>query len=169
MAEAMGNAGARPGPGRSSTWEHRDMAGHDAELDQFRNDVSCAALLERLPPPWHLDKQGSTRHALKYRRGEGEVLIVTHDGRGWWDPRSAAKGGVIDLVQHLDPSLSLGQVRQILRPFIGLSPEGGPACVGAPWRTALPSCGCGISGDPEADPTIPASGSCRARPDVRET
>src|SRR4051794_640935 len=30
-------------------------------------------------------------------------------------------------------------------------------------------CGCGISGDPEADPTIPACGSCRARPDVRET
>ena len=98
------------------------MAGHDAELDQFRNDVSCAALLERLPPPWHLDKQGSTRHALKYRRGEGEVLIVNHYVRGWWDPRSAAKGGVIELVQHLDPSRSLGQVRQILRPFIGLSP-----------------------------------------------
>ena len=98
------------------------MAGQDAELDQLRAGVSCAALLERLPPPWLLDKQESTRRALKYRRGPGEVLIVNHDGRGWWDPQSAAKGGVVDLLQHLDPSLNLGQVRQILRPFIGLSP-----------------------------------------------
>ena len=60
------------------------MAGHDAELDQFRAGVSCAALLERLPPPWFLDKQESTRRALKYRRGQGEVLIVNHDGR--WHP-----------------------------------------------------------------------------------
>jgi hypothetical protein len=98
------------------------MAGHDAELDQFRAGVSCAALLERLPPPWFLDKQESTRRALKYRRGQGEVLIVNHDGRGWWDPLSAAKGDVFDLVQHLDPSLSFGQVRQVLRPFVDLSP-----------------------------------------------
>ena len=98
------------------------MAGHDAELDQFRAGVSCAALLERLPPPWLLDKQESTRRALKYRRGVGEVLIVNHDGRGWWDPRSAAKGDVFDLVQHLDPSLNFGQIRQVLRPLVGLSP-----------------------------------------------
>ena len=98
------------------------MAGHDAEMDQFRAGVSCAVLLERLLPPWLLDKQESTKRALKYRRGEGEVLIVNHDGRGWWDPQSAAKGDVFDLVQHLDPSLSFGQVRQVLRPFVGLSP-----------------------------------------------
>ncbi len=98
------------------------MAGHDAELDQFRAGVSCAALLERLPPPWRLDKQESTRRALKYRRGEGEVLIVNHDGRGWWDPQSQAKGDVFDLVQHLDPSLTFGRVSQVLRPFVGLSP-----------------------------------------------
>ena len=98
------------------------MAGQDSELDLFRNGVSCAALLERLPPPWRLDRRESTRRALKYRRGEGEILIVNHDGRGWWDPHSAAKGDVFDLVQHLDPSLNFGQVRQILRPFIGLSP-----------------------------------------------
>jgi hypothetical protein len=99
------------------------MAGHDAELDQIRAGVSCAVLLERLPPPWQLDKQESTTRAVKYRRGAGEVLIVNHDGRGWWDPQSAAKGDVFDLVQHLDPSLNFGQVRQVLRPFVGLSPS----------------------------------------------
>ena len=41
---------------------------------------------------WKLDIRQSTRRALKYRRGKGEVLIVTHDGRGWWDPLSQAKG-----------------------------------------------------------------------------
>ena len=99
------------------------MSGQDAELDQFRQSVSCAVLLERLAPPWLLDRKGSTRRALKYRRGEGEIVIVNHDGRGWWDPQSAAKGDVFDLVQFLDPSLNFGQVRKVLRPFIGLAPS----------------------------------------------
>ena len=99
------------------------MSGQDAELDQFRQSVSCAVLLERLAPPWLLDRKGSTRRALKYRRGEGEIVIVNHDGRGWWDPQSAAKGDIFDLVQFLDPGLNFGQVRKVLRPFIGLSPR----------------------------------------------
>ena len=98
------------------------MAGQDAELDLFRNGVNCATLLERLPPTWRLDRKGSTRRALKYRRGEGEVVIVNHDGRGWWDPQSSAKGDVFDLVQYLDPALNFGQVRQVLRAFVGLAP-----------------------------------------------
>jgi hypothetical protein len=98
------------------------MSGQDAELDLFRNGVNCAALLERLPPPWVLDRKGSTRRALKYRRGAGEVLIVNHDGHGWWGTQSSAKGDIFDLVQFLDPSLNFGQVRQVLRPFVGLAP-----------------------------------------------
>jgi hypothetical protein len=107
------------------------MSGHDAELDQFRQGVSCAVLLERATPPWQLDRKGSTRRALKYRRQEGEVVIVNHDGRGWWDPRGSAKGDVFDLVQFLDPGLNFGQVRKALRSFIGLSPT---------FPEALPKC-----------------------------
>ena len=99
------------------------MSGHDAELESLRAGVSCAVLLERLPPPWQLDQRESTRRCLKYRRGSGEVLIVNHDGRGWWDPMSRAKGDVFTLAQHLDPGLNFGQVRRLLRPFIGLSPS----------------------------------------------
>jgi hypothetical protein len=33
------------------------MSGHDAELEELRAKVSCAVLLERLPPPWQLDKR----------------------------------------------------------------------------------------------------------------
>ncbi|MEO8714225.1 MAG: DUF3991 and TOPRIM domain-containing protein [Acetobacteraceae bacterium] len=99
------------------------MEAQDAELDLFRNGVNCASLLEQLPPPWRLDTRESTRRALKYRRGEGEIVIVNHDGRGWWNPLSDAKGDVFDLVQHLDPSRNFGQVRQVLRPLVGLSPR----------------------------------------------
>jgi hypothetical protein len=99
----------------------------DAELDLFRAQVNCAAVLENLGQPWHLDKNGSTRRAMKYRRGEGEVLIVTHEGRGWWDPQSAAKGDVFTLVQHLDPSLNFGHVREVLRRFVGITPRYTPA------------------------------------------
>ena len=96
---------------------------HDAELDELRAGVSCAVLLERHPPPWQLDKGESTRRCLKYRRGEGEIILVTHEGRGWWDPGSTAKGDVFSLVQHLVPGLNLGQVRKVLRPLAGLSPS----------------------------------------------
>jgi hypothetical protein len=68
------------------------MSIQDAELDKMRSRVSCAVLLERHPPRWQLDKKESTRNCLKYRRAKGEILLVTHEGHGWWDPTSAAKG-----------------------------------------------------------------------------
>ena len=95
----------------------------DAELDLFRQTVNCAAVLERMAGGWRLDVRGSTRRALKYRRCTGEIIIVNHDGRGWWDAIGSAKGDVFDLVQHLDPSLNFGQVRQILRGFVGVAPS----------------------------------------------
>jgi hypothetical protein len=94
----------------------------DAELELFRTSVNCAAVLENIAPGWKLDARQSTRNALKYRRGAGEILIVNHDGRGWWDPFSQDKGNVIDLVQRLNPGFKLGQVRRALRPFVGVAP-----------------------------------------------
>ncbi len=94
----------------------------DVELQLFRSSVNCAAILEGMVGGWKLDVRESTRRALKYRRGKGEVLIVTHDGRGWWDPLSQAKGDIFDLVQYLDRSLNFGQVRQVLRRFVGVAP-----------------------------------------------
>ena len=80
---------ARP-PGR----ENHNMQAEDAELEQFRRGVNCAALLEGWSPSWRLDRRESTRRAVKYRREAGEVLIVDHNGRGWWDPQSTAKGDI---------------------------------------------------------------------------
>jgi hypothetical protein len=68
----------------------------DAELELFRQSVNCAAVLERMVGGWKLDLRESTRRALKYRRGEGEIIIVNHDGRGWWDATGSAKGDVFE-------------------------------------------------------------------------
>ena len=85
--------------------------------------VNCATVLERMEGGWKLDARESTRRALKYRRGAGEIIIVNHDGRGWWDATGSAKGDVFNLVQHLDPSLNFGEVRKVLRRLTGLSPS----------------------------------------------
>jgi hypothetical protein len=93
------------------------------EVDQLKAEVHCATVLERLPPTWQLDRRQSTRRALKYRRGEGEIIIVNHDGRGWWDPGHAmAKGDVFNLVQHLEPGMSFGEIRRLLRSLAGMVP-----------------------------------------------
>ena len=98
------------------------MSEQDAEIEWLKAGVSCAALLERLPPVWQLDRAESTRHSLKYRRGTGEILIVNHDGHGWWDPLSDRKGDIFTLVQYLDPGLSFGEARRMLRDFVGIAP-----------------------------------------------
>lgn len=94
----------------------------DTEVELLRREVSCAALLEYWPTGWRLDRWESTRRSLKYRRIEGEILIINHDGHGWWDPLSSAKGDVFDLVQHLDPTLSFGQACTELRRLVGVAP-----------------------------------------------
>ena len=99
------------------------MTGHDPEIEELRHGVHCAVVLERTPPPWKLDRKESTKLSLKYRRGEGEILIVSHAGRGWWDPTGDAKGDVFGLVQRLEPGMSFGHVRKRLREFAGLSPR----------------------------------------------
>ena len=127
------------------------MEAEDAELERFRRGVNCATLLEGWSPAWRLDRRESTRRALKYRREEGEVLIVNHDGRGWWDPQSTAKGDVFDLVQYLDPNLNFGQVRRELRRFVGVAPNFQPA----------------LSSRDKNDPSTPIAARWMARPRLR--
>ncbi|MQB46096.1 DUF3991 and toprim domain-containing protein [Rhizobium sp. ICMP 5592] len=69
------------------------------EIEALRERVSCAAVLEQAR--FAIDIKESTRRAIKFRRGS-EIIIVTHDGRGWFDPLSDAKGDVFGLVEHLD-------------------------------------------------------------------
>ncbi len=104
------------------------MTGNDLEVERLREAVTCATVLVKFANGWMLDKAESTRHALKYRRGKGEIIIVNHGGRGWWDPHRGprepgAQGDVFSLVQRLDPSLNFGEVRKALRGMVGLSAE----------------------------------------------
>lgn len=69
------------------------------DIEDLRERVSCAAVLAHAS--FALDRPESTRRALKFRRGD-DIVIVVHEGRGWWDPKSVAKGDVFRLFGHLE-------------------------------------------------------------------
>lgn len=68
------------------------------EIEELRNRVSCNAVLETTG--FAVDIKESTRRAVKFRRG-GDIIIVTHEGRGWFDPLGDGKGDIFSLVAHL--------------------------------------------------------------------
>ncbi|WP_315927498.1 DUF3991 and toprim domain-containing protein [Mesorhizobium sp. SP-1A] len=68
-------------------------------IEELREKVSCAAALERAG--FAVDEKESTRRAVKFRRG-GEIIIVTHEGKGWFDPLGDGKGDIFSLVKRLD-------------------------------------------------------------------
>ncbi|WP_439400347.1 DUF3991 and toprim domain-containing protein (plasmid) [Bradyrhizobium sp. PMVTL-01] len=68
------------------------------EIEELREKVGCASLLEK--DGWKVDVKESTRRAIKYRR-DSSIVIVIHQGRGWFDPLSPAKGDVFSLAEHL--------------------------------------------------------------------
>lgn len=95
------------------------------DIETMRERVSCAAVLER--GGWKIDTRESTRRAVKYRRGDGEIVIVIHEGKGWFDPLSEAKGDVFSLVIHLDGvgfAKALDQVGGLVG-FVPSEPEWG--------------------------------------------
>lgn len=58
------------------------------EIEELRAKVSCGAVLEA--DGWKIDIKESTRRAVKYRRVDGEIIIVIVDlhfnlglGRFW--------------------------------------------------------------------------------------
>jgi Toprim-like/Protein of unknown function (DUF3991) len=70
------------------------------DLETLRDKVSCGAVLES--DGWKIDSKESSKRAVKYRRSAGEIVIVTHGGKGWFDPMSEAKGDVFGLSRHLE-------------------------------------------------------------------
>lgn len=96
---------------------------HDSELDELRARVDCCAVLEQAG--WRFDAAESTSNAAKFRDG-ANIVIVTHDGRGWFDPLNDARGDVIALAQHLWGG-TIGHARKALRPIAGIAPSLTPA------------------------------------------
>ena len=68
------------------------------DLEELRREVPCSMVLEAAG--FALDLKESTRKAMKYRR-DSEIIIVIHEGKGWFDPLGDGKGDVFNLVQHL--------------------------------------------------------------------
>ena len=87
--------------------------------DELREKVLCAALLEKAG--WKVDREESTARAVKYRRGEGEIVIVFHSGRGWFDPMSTSKGDVFDLARHLGAKTFLEALDRVAA-LVGFQP-----------------------------------------------
>lgn len=59
------------------------------DLEELREKVPCSLVLEQAG--FALDLKESTRKAMKYRRAS-EIVIVIHDGKGWFDPLGDGKG-----------------------------------------------------------------------------
>ena len=97
-----------------------DRANDTNELAELRSAVDCRTVLERAG--WKLDGPESTRNAAKYRLGSGQIVIVTHNGKGWFDPLNGKRGDVLALAQHVWGG-NLGHARKNLRPLAGIAPK----------------------------------------------
>lgn len=89
------------------------------EIEELRSQVTCSAVLEKAG--FSIDLKESTSRAVKYRR-DNEIIIVIHDGHGWFDPLSEAKGDVFSLVGHLD-GVGFLKARYRVANLIGYIPQ----------------------------------------------
>jgi len=120
------------------------------EIEKLREVVRCAAVLEKAG--FAVDMKESTRRAVKFRRG-AEIIIVTHEGRGWFDPLSDDKGDIfalIALLEHLTFSEAVDRVGDLIgykaAPIIWKKPTSKvePADILKRWQSRrLPSTGSG--------------------------
>lgn len=69
------------------------------KIERLKDQVRCGAVLEN--SGFAVDLKESTPRAVKYRRGS-EIIIVTHEGYGWFDPLGDDKGDVFSLIKYLD-------------------------------------------------------------------
>jgi hypothetical protein len=88
------------------------------DIEELRERVPCAAVLDSAG--WAVDLKESTKRAVKYRRGEA-IIIVIHDGKGWFDPLSDAKGDVYSLAAFLG-DVGFPQALERVRGLVGFVP-----------------------------------------------
>lgn len=69
------------------------------------------------------DEVGTLRLQVDCRRSlTGRSVIVTHEGKGWFDPPGSGRGNVLALAKYIWGG-SLGHVRQRLRSLAGVAPS----------------------------------------------
>ncbi|HKN30224.1 MAG TPA: DUF3991 domain-containing protein [Roseiarcus sp.] len=97
------------------------MREHDPEIEELRAKVHCAVVLERTPPTRKLDRKESAKLSLKYRRGEGGILIVSPPGSAWFADRNDA--GAVTHVDIRGPAYK-GSLSGGAKSLFRLPPEG---------------------------------------------
>ncbi|MEP9380070.1 DUF3991 domain-containing protein [Aquabacter sp. CN5-332] len=90
------------------------------EIENLREKVTCAIVLEAAG--WKIDLKESTRRSVKFRRADGEIIIVIHEGRGWFDPLSPERGDIFDLAVHLGADGFVAACEH-LAPLVGFAPS----------------------------------------------
>lgn len=120
------------------------------EIERLREAVSCAVILEQAG--FEVDMKESTRRAVKFRRGS-DIIIVTHEGRGWFNPLSDDKGDVfalaclLECVGFSEAADRVGELvgyKPALIPWKKLPSKSGPTDILARWRgRRLPATGSG--------------------------
>nr|WP_026784751.1 DUF3991 and toprim domain-containing protein [Pleomorphomonas koreensis] len=89
------------------------------EIEELKGRVECSVMLEKAG--FAIDIGESTRRAIKFRRGD-DIIIVIHDGKGWFDPLSDAKGDVLSLIRHLE-GISFTGALALAADLVGFTPQ----------------------------------------------
>ncbi|MBU2770099.1 toprim domain-containing protein [Acidithiobacillus caldus] len=94
-------------------------AGRD-ELQSFQRDIPLNRFVEA--HGWTLDAKESTRTWEKYRGPDDDAIVINPDKNFYFHQQNKDqdKGGVIEFTRnHILPGASLGDVRKMLREFVG--------------------------------------------------
>jgi hypothetical protein len=99
----------------------------DPELEQFKTSIDLRAFAAA--EGYRLDRKKSCRNSAVMRHPDSDDKIVIRQGQcghyEWFSVRTNVSGTIIDFVQHLR-RLGLGDVRKILRPWVGSLPAAVP-------------------------------------------
>lgn len=91
------------------------------EIERFKRDLNLVEYAEVCG--YAIDRKESSHNSTVMRRGKDKIVVATHkDGHGiYFSTRDERDNGtIIDFVQRRQ-GLNLGQVRKVLRPWIGES------------------------------------------------
>jgi len=107
------------------------MTSRDEELHQFKTGINLSELAAAYG--FEIDRRSTSRNSVAMKHADGEKLILGMDGDTWvyFAVHGGHRGTVIDFIQARD-GLNLGQVRRVLRSWLGVGDGRGSS------PTALP-------------------------------
>ena len=94
----------------------------DSELQKFKTDINLIDYAASIG--YQVDPKASTKFSTQMRKDSSRINVSLDQNGHWvvYDFDKEAGGSIIDFVQNFNRSKSLGQVRQELRPWVGINP-----------------------------------------------